>query len=701
MEWDDEEWDAAAEKAAGEAKAAFDQAALDFLIDAGEEGYRPDPPYTVSEWADKHRVLSSKASAEAGPWRTSRTPYLREIMDNLSTYSPVEITAVKKGVQIGMSEAGFNWVGYTIHHTPGPMLYVLPSLDMVKKFSKTRIDPMIEASPVLRERIPSARSRDSGNTINQKDFPGGFFVFTGANSEAGLRGLPVSKLALDEVDGYPASAEDSGDPVTLAMDRTNAFLARRKIFLLSTPLLKESSRIDKAFREGDQRYYHVRCDKCGHHQPITWASIKWDKDANGKAMPETAGFECQGIDPDTGEFCGHRHAEHRKAALLSEDNGAAWVPSAEPSRPNYRSYHLSALYSPWYTWEECVRRFYASKDDPAQLQTFTNNVLGEPWDDTSVEAVDPQTLLGKREEYASGAAEVLAEAGQFIPDRVAIISVGVDVQPDRLEVETVGWGRDEESWSLDVQVFPGDPSSTEVWDTLDDYLSERWPHRAMENGMPVSATAIDTGGANTMDVYRFVRPREGRRIWAIKGYAGKRPVWPRKPSRNNKGKVNLYAIGVDSAKETIMARLGKVGPTVSGAGATHFSNDWDQEGFEQLTAERRRTKYVKGFAVTEWWKPEKARNERLDCRVYAFAALQGLIIMGANLNREAKRLAAKLGLDVEPPAPVTESEPVATPAPEETASTLPETNSPPPAARANTSKVKPRRKRVAVSSYMD
>ncbi len=292
---------------------------LFFLIGEGLDAVRPDPPYTVSQWADKNRVLSSVSSAEPGDWRTSRTPYLREIMDNLSAYSPVREQAVMKGVQIGMSEAGFNFVGYTIHHAPGPMMYVMPSLDMAKKFSKTRIDPMIEASPALSAKIRPARSRDSGNTIFSKEYDGGVFVLTGANSESGLRGLPVKALVLDEVDGYPESAEESGDPVSLAIDRTSAFSARRKIFMLSTPLLKASSRIGKAFREGDQRYYNVKCEKCGKLQPITWDKIKWEP---GK--PETAVFVClETVDKKTGEIsgCGHRHPNHRKSTCLPKKMG--------------------------------------------------------------------------------------------------------------------------------------------------------------------------------------------------------------------------------------------------------------------------------------------------------------------------------------------------------------------------------------------
>ncbi|KAB2666697.1 phage terminase large subunit family protein [Brucella tritici] len=600
------------------------------MIGEGLDAVRPDPPYTVSQWADKNRVLSSVSSAEPGDWRTSRTPYLREIMDNLSAYSPVREQAVMKGVQIGMSEAGFNFVGYTIHHAPGPMMYVMPSLDMAKKFSKTRIDPMIEASPALSAKIRPARSRDSGNTIFSKEYDGGVFVLTGANSESGLRGLPVKALVLDEVDGYPESAEESGDPVSLAIDRTSAFSARRKIFMLSTPLLKASSRIGKAFREGDQRYYNVKCEKCGKLQPITWDKIKWEP---GK--PETAVFVClETVDKKTGEIsgCGHRHPNHRKKHLLAEENGAKWVPTAEAKRPNYRSYHLSALYSPWYSWEECAIRFLAAKEDPALLQTFVNNVLGEEWDDTTGETVDPDSLFAKREDFTA----------EPLPDGVALLTMGVDVQPDRLEAELIGWGKDEESWSVDYQVIPGDPSELEVWEQLDDYLQRRFEHPAFPDGMAIAAACIDTGGANTQDAYRFIRPREGRRIWGIKGYAGKRPVWPKKPSRNNKGRINLYAIGVDSAKEVITARLRKTGPDARGAGACHFPTDRDRDYFEQLTAERKKTRFVKGFKIVEWWKPDKARNEALDCRVYGYAALQGLIIGGINLNKRAASIAERL-----------------------------------------------------------
>ncbi|ALE02875.1 phage terminase large subunit family protein [Bartonella ancashensis] len=580
------------------------------------EARRPDPPYTVSEWADKNRYLNTVASAETGLWRTKRTPYLREIMDCLSSYVPIETTIVMKGAQVGMSEAGLNFCGYAIHHSPGPALYVMPTVETAKKLSKLRLDPMIKASPALGERIAPARARDSGNTMFSKEFDGGTLMLTGANSAAGLRSVPIRYLILDEVDSYPLNVDNEGDPVTLAERRTSTFV-QRKIFKLSTPTHRDTSRIAKDFALGDQRYYNVPCDGCGTLQPIVWGQIKWPQGA-----PEQAVFVCV--------HCGHAHAEHRKSDLMAEEKGACWVATKESSRPNLRSYHISALYSPWLTWGECAREFLNAKDDPALLQPFVNTVLGEPWEDRSGEVVDPDSLYAQREDYS------------LAPSQAVLLTAGIDVQNDRLELEVVAWGRGEESWNIDYQVIPGDPSSIEIWEQLDAYLSKTWPHPGYKNGIRITAACIDTGGSHTQAVYNYIRPREGRRIWGVKGHAGSRPVWPRRPSRNNKGQINLYIIGVDAAKDIITARFKKSGPEVSGSGATHFHMNLDKEYFEQLTSERKVIKYFKGFKRIEWQKSEKARNEALDCRVYAYAALQGLISAGLNLNREVDILEERL-----------------------------------------------------------
>ncbi len=581
------------------------------------EARKPDPPWTVSQWSDKNRHLATVSSPEPGLWRTSRTPYLREIMDNLSVYSPIETTVVMKGAQIGMSEAGMNFCGYAIHHAPGPLLYVMPTVETVKKLSKTRLEPMIRNSPALSERIAPPRSRDSGNTMLSKEFDGGVLLLTGANSAAGLRSMPIRYLILDEVDAYPTNVDDEGDPVQLAIKRTANFIGR-KIFLLSTPANQATSRINAEYNKGDKRLYHVGCEECGVLQPIVWASIKWPK-----GEPEKAVFVCR--------ECGHEHPEHRKKHLMKEENGACWIATQESSRPNLRSYHISALYSPWFKWSECARDFLSARHDPALIQPFVNTVLGEVWSEREDEAIPPDTLHALREEYP------------ILPPQTLALTCGVDVQPNRLELELVAWGAGEESWNIDYQVIEGDASGEEVWEQLDIYLKRFWPHPAFKNGFPISATSIDTGGLNTQSVYKYVAARERNYpIWGIKGNPGSKPVWPKAPSLNNKGGINLYIVGVDSAKEIITARLKKVGPNVSGPGACHFHMDRDLEYFAQLTSEYKVVRYHKGRKTVGWEKAAKDRNEALDCRVYAYAALQGLIALGLDLNRDAEKLENRL-----------------------------------------------------------
>jgi phage terminase large subunit GpA-like protein len=268
---------------------------LDLGFDGAEDilrvwrrGIRPDPDLTVSQWADAHRKLSSRASAEPGQYRTSRTPYLRAIMDALSPSHPAQRISFMKAAQVGATEAGNNWIGFVIHHAPGPMLAVLPTVEMAKRTSRGRIDPLIEDSPALKERVQPARSRDAGNSMLSKEFPGGILVLTGANSATGLRSMPARYVFLDEVDAYPASADEEGDPVTLAEARTTTFAHRRKVFMVSTPTIRGLSRIEREFEASDQRRYFVTCPHCGAMQWLQFERLRW-----AKGQPETAAYHCE------------------------------------------------------------------------------------------------------------------------------------------------------------------------------------------------------------------------------------------------------------------------------------------------------------------------------------------------------------------------------------------------------------------------
>ena len=304
---------------------------------AWREGLTPDPLLSVSEWSDRHRVLSSKASAEPGRWRTQRTPYLKEIMNCLSPTSPVARVVFMKGAQCGATEAGSNWIGYVIHHAPGPMMAVWPTVDMAKRNSKQRIDPLIEESPALAERIAPARSRDSGNTILAKEFRGGVLVMTGANSAVGLRSMPVRYLFLDEVDGYPLDVEGEGDAISLAEARTRTF-ARRKIFIVSTPTIAGVSAIEREYQASDQRRYFLPCPHCGHAQWLRFEQLRWER-----GQPQTAAYVC--------EACEEPIAEHHKTWMLEQGEWRAQVPE---NGAKTAGFNLSSLYSPvdWRSWRD-------------------------------------------------------------------------------------------------------------------------------------------------------------------------------------------------------------------------------------------------------------------------------------------------------------------------------------------------------------
>lgn len=573
------------------------------------EGAAPEPALTVSQWADENRLLPD-LSAEPGRWRTTRTPYLREIMDCLSASDPTERVVFMKGAQLGGTEAGLNFLGYVIHHAPGLMLMVQPTMDAVRRNTSIRIDPMIAASPALRERVVEPGRKEPGNSQFRKLFPGGQLVMVGAASGVGLRSTPARYLFLDEVDAYPSDVSGEGDPVALAVQRTVTFRGRRKIVLVSTPTLKGFSRIEAAYEESDRRVFEVRCPECGSYAPITWVQIEW---------PEGRRDLARRICPE----CGSVHEEHQKPALLATGR---WRATAKGDGRT-AGFHLSSLYSPFETWAEIAVEHGQVYRDPPRLQVWTNTKLAETWEDQAGEVIDAEPLRARREDW-----------GAFLPDGVAALTAGVDVQGDRLELHVIGWGRDEEAWSIDYRVIFGDPSGPRVWADLDTALGATFPHARAVADMPIRAVAVDTGGQHTKAAYEYCRTRLHRRVWGIKGRGGPGvPLWPRRPSRT-KGKAPLFIVGVDAAKDALFVRLKLAEP---GPGALHFPMERDAEFFRQLTAERVVTRFARGRPIRLWQpRREGERNEALDTTVYAMAALHGLIAMGLRLNAEADALSA-------------------------------------------------------------
>ncbi len=596
---------------------------VDQLLRAWGQGLQPDADLTVSEWADAHRMLGSRASAEPGRYRTARTPYMREIMDALSPSSAVQRIVFMKAAQVGATEAGNNWIGFAIHHAPGPMLAVQPTVELAKRNSRQRIDPLIEESAALRERVKPARSRDAGNTMLSKEFAGGILIMTGANSAVGLRSTPARYIFLDEVDAYPASADDEGDPVSLAEARSLTFAHRRKVFLVSTPTIRGLSRIEREYEASDQRRFFVPCPHCGQFQWLKFERLRWEK-----GRPEAAEYHCEG--------CERPIAEHHKTALLA---AGVWRATAIAADPGTVGYHLSALYSPigWLSWERIVRAWEAAQGSDEAIRAFKNTILGETWVESG-EAPDWTRLYDRREAWKPG---IVPQGGLFL-------TAGADVQKDRIEVDVWAWGRGGTSWLVDHIVIEGGPDHQGAWAELTRLLDRTWPH---ENGaqLRLAKLAVDTG-YEAPAVYAWSRRQGVAQVAPVKGVEGfnrSSPVsGPTYVDVTDAGKrlrrgARLWTVAVSTFKAETYRHLGLPRPTreelATGVqhppGTVHLPDWVESEWLKQLVAEELVTVRTKrGFARLEWQKLRE-RNEALDCRVYARAAAW---IVGADRWSEAR-----------------------------------------------------------------
>lgn len=536
-------------------------------------------------------MLSPESSAEPGRWITDRAEYQRGIMDAINDPS-IETIVLMSSAQIGKTEVINNVAGYFIDQDPAPILIVQPTLTMGQAWSKDRLSPMLRDTPALRGKVKEARSRDSGNTTMHKVFPGGHITIAGSNSPAGLASRPIRIVLADELDRWPPSAGSEGDPLRLAFKRTTTFWNRKK-FVCSTPTVKGFSRIEEMYDGSDQRRYWVPCSDCGESQVLQWSQVQWP---DGK--PEEACYYC--------EHCGVEITDADKLGMVR--NGE-W--KAEGESRGVAGFHLNELYSPWRSFGEIALDFVEAKKNPETLRVWVNTSLGESWEDEG-ETVEATPLYHRRERFGN------------LPPGIGVLTAGVDVQGDRLEIQVIGWGKGEESWVVEHRQIFGDPAKVDVWHDLDTALAKKYTH---ESGaiLKIAGCCIDSGGHHTNEVYTFCKERSARRVWAIKGVGGEGRAVVSRPSKKNKGQVQLFSLGVDSAKDSIYARLKIIEP---GPGHYHFHHDLDEEFFLQLTAEAIKTKYVKG-RPTRTWVQTRPRNEALDCNVYGLCALY---ILNADLD---------------------------------------------------------------------
>ena len=576
---------------------------MDF-IEACIDGAQPAPQYTVSQWADKNRILPSEGSVEPGKYRTTRTPYCREIMDALSVYSDVSDVTVMKATQIGMTEIGNNWFGYIVDTEPGPMLMVFPTDGLASDHSTAKLAPTIEETPPLSKKIAPRKAKTTGNAILRKKFPGGILFISGANSPANYRNKSIRYLMLDDLDGFPSTVGKEGDPADLAEKRTDSYSARKKIFRNSTPTIKGVSKIEKFFKASDQRRYYVPCPFCGKFQTLDWGGkkykrgIKFKRDAVGEIV--AVWYECR--------HCHEGIDESHKTQMLAKGKWRAKYPHRKK-----RGYHLSSLYSPvgWVSWLQVAQEFLAAKDSPERLQVWTNTRLADVWDE---EGSQPDWVILKNR----------AEVYQLltVPAPVGFLSSGVDVQANRLAVIVRGWAEFEQSWLVLYTELFGDPNQPQVWEALDQLLQQPYKFSDGKNAMYINCMAVDAGYLSNV-VYNFCRVRPINTM-AVKGAstAGRNIIttpnlvdvtWEGEKIKDG---CQLWTVGTDAAKSQIYSRLSMKKP---GPGFYHFPFGLTDEYFLQLTAEKKITKYRNGFPIYEWAKVRE-RNDVLDAEVYALSA---------------------------------------------------------------------------------
>lgn len=656
------------------------KSAKQLCLNAAARAFAPEPELTVSDWADRNRQLSSKASGEPGQWQTIRTPYLREIQDALTPSHPMTDGALMKGTQLGGSELIYNAIGYWAALVPCPIGLVMPTTDTCKRVSKQRLQPMIDATPALTKKFAEVKSRASSNTVLMKDFTGGVLVLMGANSGPGLRNMPLRVVLQDEIDAYPDDVDGEGDPCVLADKRADQF-GRGKRFKCSTPKVLGKSRIHTRYTAGTQARYYVPCPHCQHEQWLRWQQMRWVRVRRREAICAA----CGGIDEiDAGaagehacthcgawgeigegntrtvetdevdrawyecEGCGQEIGEHHKTWMLEQgrhihhapgpgevladddpDPHAIWAMfrgAVRRFRPRFTrplTWHVSGLYSPlgWFGWAKAVAQFLDAERGGYDEET------GE-----SLMQVFWNTVCGEAYEVPGEQPQVNVIKQRVEPYELRVVPAGglmltafCDVQGDRLEVEVDAFGRGEECWLVDHQVLHGDPTKRgpgSVWEALAGLRDKAYPH-AGGSTLRIAALGVDSG-YSTQDVYDYCRRWAHRHVIATKGdnVSGKpvlgRPSWVDVNHRGKKIKrgVQLWFIGADTAKERLYRRLELQEP---GPGYQHFPRGLPDEYFDQLTAEKLLRRTVRGLEKREWVKTRE-RNEALDLKVGCYAA---------------------------------------------------------------------------------
>lgn len=591
----------------------------------------------VNAWSDKYRELSKVANKRGGKW-TSRC-YQREPQAEMTNREVRSVCIVGAAQTFGKSELILNFTGRQIHLNPGPMMIVQPTDGLARRFSRKRLQPMLNDTPPLREIVAIQKSRNATNTVSAKEFPGGEVRTVGADTPTALCSDPERDVLIDEVDRCQKACGREGDVVTLAEARQEDFGEDAFSLFTSTPsgirprikngeLEKEQpegvSKILILFAESDQRYWFCPCQKCGTHQTLKWSQVIWPKD-----QPEKARYVCESKE------CLWPHTDEERVRMVEAGEWRATAPFS-----GRRGYFLNGIASLSKAQRGCVSKLHqmardflrAKRRGVEALRAWTNTFLCECFAEDASESVEGDKLYQRREIF-----------GKLLPSKLCFITAGGDVHPDRIELQVTGWGEGEESWALEYHIELGDPTKPEVWEAIDKHLLKRYDH-PIGVTLGIERAAFDTGNC-TDHVYEFCRPRQLRGVHAVKGIKGFGMPVMNLPKKSGVRRVRVWLVAKNTALRTITARLAQSKP---GPGYVHFRSDaelmFGKDYFNQLAANQ--IVKVKRAGV-EWedFDAGSRRDEAMDTFVYSLAALRRAEV---DYTKILKRLEDQAQMEKEP-----------------------------------------------------
>lgn len=606
---------------------------IDNIFEAISALVPTDSLISCPDWAEDNRYMNSKVSGRSGKFSYVNAPYCREIADCFSKNCSTQEVAIMKGVQLGLTTSVIeNAIGYVLDVNPAPMMFVFPNEDEAKAYKKVKIDNLIDNSG-LRDKIfaetDNRNTRRTGDTATLLEFPGGSLKFASANNAKQLRSFPVKYLFLDELDGYPDELKGEGNPIKIAVARTESYTTfGRKICYNSTPLLAHNSKINEMYLKGDCRKFYVPCPICKEMQELVFfksdGGFYSDEKAvlkeNRKTKPFGLMFDvaaCREGDYSSVRYrCPHCGEEFKDYTKLTIEQQGEWRPTQRPKVPHYRSYHISALYSLTKPWENIVRDFIEAGTDPRKLQVFYNLDLGLPFEEKTG-GVEYQQVQRLRDNETPN---------NQVPPEALILTVAVDVQRDRLEVEIEAWGDRFRCWSIDHRVFKGDTTdlNDECWQKLKAIKDEEFT-----DGRLIDLGGIDSGDGESTDVvYDFCELYGDGVFMPLKGFVS--TTRSREKFKiadiKNRETLSLVEIYVDLYKNTIaryLAQEERVDDEYPDGWHT-FARGYSDEFFRQLTTERRvKKKLASGIIKTVW--EQHGRNEAFDLCGYNLAMLDVLI----------------------------------------------------------------------------